>query len=171
MLCSVPMLVNLLQPLGAFISERTTSRHWYNVWIYGPSRLLWLILVLGIAFNTWLHIAPHDLVICTLAILLVTNVVGALGSANWLTWMAALVPQKLRGRYFGIRNSAISLTALLCVPLLGVAVSAWPGGTIQGYGVLLFLGVIIGLISLGCQVFMADVNPQQQVSEQERSEE
>ena len=162
MLCSVPMLVNLLQPLGAFISERTTSRHWYNVWIYGPSRLLWLILVLGIAFNSWLHIAPHDLVICTLAILLVTNVVGALGSANWLTWMAALVPQKLRGRYFGIRNSAISLTALLCVPLLGVAVSAWPGGTIQGYGVLLFLGVIIGLISLSCQFFMADINPKEQ---------
>ncbi|HEY9693584.1 MAG TPA: MFS transporter [Oculatellaceae cyanobacterium] len=162
MLCSVPMLVNLLQPLGAFISERTTSRHWYNIWIFGPSRLLWLILVIGIAFNNWLHIPPHDLVICTLAILLVTNVVGALGSANWLTWMAVLVPQKLRGRYFGVRNSAISLTTLLCVPILGVAVSVCPGGTIQGYGVILFLGVIIGLISLSCQFFMADINPKEQ---------
>nr|MBW4576908.1 MFS transporter [Aphanothece sp. CMT-3BRIN-NPC111] len=80
-----------------------------------------------------------------------------------------LVPQRLRGRYFGTRNSAISLTTLLSVPLFGLAVSAWPGGTIQGYGVLLFLGVAIGLISLGCQVFMADVNPQQQASEQKNT--
>ena len=162
MLSSVPMVVNLLQPLGAYLSERTTSRHWYNVWIYGPSRLLWLILVLGIALNTWNHTDPHQLIGCALAIVLVTNVVGAFGSANWLTWMAVLVPERLRGRYFGIRNSAISLTALLSVPLLGVAVSTWPGGVMQGYGVLLFVGVVIGLISLFCQFFMADVNPQEQ---------
>ena len=165
MLSSVPMLVNLLQPLGAYISERTTSRHWYNLWVYGPSRLLWLILVLGIAWNSWHHTDPHTLVSCTLAIVLATNVIGAFGSANWLTWMAALVPVRLRGRYFGIRNSAISLTTLLSVPLLGIAVSAWPGGTMQGYGVLLLLGVVIGLISVSCQFFMADINPQEQAKE------
>jgi MFS family permease len=168
MLSSVPMLVNLLQPLGAYFSERTTSRHWYNVWIYGPSRLLWLILVAGIAFNNWHQTESQVLINCTLAIVLVTNVVGALGSANWLTWMAALVPEKLRGRYFGIRNSILSLTALICVPLLGIAVSAWPGGTMQGYGVVLSVGVVIGLISVSCQFFMADMNPQQQATEAER---
>src|SRR4028118_292155 len=43
MLASIPQVVNLLQPLGAYIVERTTSRHWYSLWIFGPSRLLWLI--------------------------------------------------------------------------------------------------------------------------------
>jgi MFS family permease len=162
MLASVPMLANLLQPVGAYFSEQTSSRRWYNLCIYGTARLLWLILVLGIGWSSWHPTKPHALLSLTLAIVLATTVIAAFGSANWLTWMARLVPERLRGRYFGIRNSAISLTALLCMPLLGVAVSAWPGGTIQGYGAILLLGVAIGLISIGCQFFMADVNPQEQ---------
>jgi len=74
--------------------------------------------------------------------------------------MAALVPHRLRGRYFGFRNSAASLTNLLSAPLLGFAVSAWPSGPMQGYGVVLFLGVVLGIVSLGFQFFMVDVNPQ-----------
>ncbi len=28
---AIPMVVNLLQPLGAYIADRTTSSHWYNL--------------------------------------------------------------------------------------------------------------------------------------------
>lgn len=164
MLASFPMLVNLLQPLGAYLADRTTSRLRYGLWIFGPSRLLWLILAIGIWFASTQPAAPHQLVSLTLVMVLLTNVMGALGSPSWLSWMAALVPRRLRGRYFGFRNSAASLTTLLCVPLLGVVVSAWPRGSIQGYGALLLLGVVVGLISLGCQIFMADVNPQEQAT-------
>lgn len=160
LLSSIPMLVNFFQPLGAYIADSMKSRHWYILAIFAPSRLLWVILVAGIAWLGWSNTAPHQLVTWTLAIILITNILGALGSCAWFSWMAALVPQRLRGRYFGIRNSAASLTNLVCVPLLGFAISAWPGGSIQGYGVLLLLGVIIGLLSLACQFWMTDVNPQ-----------
>jgi MFS family permease len=160
LLSSIPMLVNFLQPLGAYIADSMKSRHWYILAIFAPSRLLWLILVAGIAWLSWSNTAPHQLVTWTLGIILITNILGALGSCAWFSWMAALVPQRLRGRYFGIRNSAASLTNLVCVPLLGFAISAWPGGSIEGYGVLLLLGVVIGLLSLACQFWMADVNPQ-----------
>jgi len=170
MISSIPMMVNLLQPLGAYLAERSTSRQLYGFYIFGLSRLLWLILALGIAFACWHHTEPHQLVIGTLVIVLFTNLMSALGSPSWLSWMAALVPQKLRGRYFGFRNSATNLTNLIAVPLLGLAVSAWPGGTIQGYGVALLLGVIAGLISLGYQFLMADVNPQEQAKEHQHPE-
>lgn len=160
LLSSIPMLVNFLQPLGAYIADSMKSRHWYILAIFAPSRLLWLILVGGIAWLGWSNTASHELVTWTLAIILITNILGALGSCAWFSWMAALVPQGLRGRYFGLRNSAASLTNLVCVPLLGFAISAWPGGTIQGYGVLLLLGVVIGILSLVCQFWMVDVNPQ-----------
>jgi MFS family permease len=160
MLSSIPMLVNLLQPVGAYIADRTTSRHWYCLLIFGVSRLLWLILCLGIGWVAWSTTNPHRLVSWTLGMVLLTNILSALGSSSWVSWMAALVPHRLRGRYFGFRNSAGSLTTLLSVPLFGFAVSAWPSGTMQGYGVVLFLGVVAGLVSLGCQFFMVDVNPQ-----------
>lgn len=159
MLSSFPMLVNLLQPLGAYLGDRTSSRLRYLLWIFSPSRLLWLILVLQIWASSKGYLPSHQLIYSTLAIVLVTHVMGALGSPAWVSWMAILVPRRLRGRYFGFRNSAASLTNLLCIPLLGLVVSAWPDGPIQAYAALLLLAVICGILSLCCQFFKADVNP------------
>ncbi|MCA1994301.1 MAG: MFS transporter, partial [Coleofasciculus sp. S288] len=161
MLSSIPMMVNLLQPLGAYLAERMRSRYWYSLLVFSPSRLLWLALVPAIASaNSW-DTSGYQLVQWTLAIAWVSCCLQALGSASWLSWMAVLVPRQLRGRYFGLRSSAANLVNLISVPLLSLAVSAWPDGTLAGYGVVLVLGVVMGLISLGCQFFMRDVNPQQ----------
>ena len=157
LMSSIPMLANLMQPLGALWGDRTSSYHWYCFWIYVPSRLLWLILAAAIFWvrqwnePTWVNLT---LVIVGLACFL-----GALGSASWLSWIATLVPSRLRGSYFGTRASAISLTNLLSIPALGWIISAWSGGALQGYGVVLLLGVIAGMISLGFQFWMADVKP------------
>jgi MFS family permease len=164
LLSSIPMLVNLIQPLGAYISERTTSRFQYSMLVYGISRLLWLILVIGILGVGWGLINSQQLLILTLFIVFLSHLSGGLGSASWMSWLAIIVPRSLRGRYFGIRNSATSLTNLLCVPLAGLAVSHWYGGTRQGYGVVLFVGIVFGFISLGCQYFKVDVNPQLQTN-------
>ena len=164
MLCSIPMIVNLLQPLGAYFSERTTSRHSYCLWTHGIARMMWLLLTIAIGFTTlgWSHFSNHQLVLLTLLIILVSHIVTALGSASWLSWMAMLVPRRLRGRYFGLRNSLASLTQLLSVPIAALIVSNWSGGSIQGYGVVLLLGIVAGMISLSCQFFKVDVNPQEQ---------
>lgn len=159
MLASIPQLVNLLQPFGAYLADRMQSRYGYSICIFGPSRLLWLILVLAIWWEGSFHIAGHQLVQLTLAIIWVTQLLESFGRASWLSWMAALVPQRLRGRYFGFRNSAVSLTNLIGVPLLALVVSNWPGGRLQGYSAILVLGIALGITSLVCQFFMTDVNP------------
>ncbi|MEJ6482247.1 MFS transporter [Nostoc punctiforme UO1] len=160
LLAAIPQMVNLLQPLGAYLVNRSTSFRWYFMCIFVPSRLLWLILLPAIWLVTSSRITGYQVVQLTLAILLVANIIEAFGRAPWLGWSAVLVPQRLRGRYFGFRNSILGLTNLVGVPLLGLAVSAWPGGTLQGYGTVLVLGIILGLISVGCQFWMTDINPQ-----------
>ncbi|HEY9836347.1 MAG TPA: MFS transporter [Vampirovibrionales bacterium] len=160
LLAAIPMLVNFLQPVGAYLGDRTTSRHWYTLSIFSISRLLWLFLLLGIG---WFIVDPrqaHNLVVGTLAIVALTHILGAFGSPSWVSWMAALVPDRLRGRYFGFRNSAANLTNLLTMPILGVMVSQWDGGTIEGYGIILCVAIAAGIISLCFQFLMADVNPQ-----------
>ncbi|RDH50717.1 MFS transporter [Fischerella thermalis] len=159
---SIPMLANFIQPLGAYISERFSSRYQYSLLIYAPSRLIWLILVICIAAFSQQLINSQQLVILTLLIVFMSHLWGGLGSASWLSWMATLVHRRLRGRYFGIRSSVASLTNLICVPLAGLAVSHWYGGSLQGYGILLFIGILFGMISLACQHFKLDVNPQAQ---------
>jgi MFS family permease len=159
MLSSIPMLVNLVQPLGAYLSERSSSRFYYSLRTHGIARLLWLILSIGIIGSSSIGLTSGQLVLLTLLVVLCSGLLGGLGSASWLSWLAMIVPRRLRGRYFGIRNSAASLTNLLCVPLAGLAVSHWYGGTLQGYGIILFVGIVFGLISLGCQYFQMDMNP------------
>jgi MFS family permease len=157
-LASIPMLCNLLQPLGAYFSEKTTSRHYYCLWIYSISRSLWLGLAIAIF---WLGTSHRALLIpITLGIALASSLLSALGSASWLSWLAALVPRQLRGRYFGFRNSAANLTNMISVPLTGLMASRWGGGSIQGYGIVLILAIGFGFISLGFQNYMVDVNPQ-----------
>ncbi|WP_373529084.1 MFS transporter [Nostoc sp.] len=162
MLSSIPMLVNLIQPLGAYLSERSTSRFQYSLWTHGIGRLLWLVLVIGIVSVRWGVVNTHQLVILTLLIVLFSHLLGGLGTASWLSWLAMIVPRRLRGRYFGIRNSAASLTNLVCVPIAGLAVSHWYGGTMQGYGVVLLVSIVFGIVGLGCQYFQVDMNPQAQ---------
>lgn len=169
-LAAIPMVVNLIQPLGAYLANRTTSRHQYGLWMFGSSRIVWLTLVFGIGLLSWRQADPQLLIQWTLGVILISHIFAALGSASWLSWLAALVPRQLRGRYFGFRSSAGNLTILICVPLAGLGVSAWPGGMIQGYGVILLLGVLMGLVSIGFQFFMQDVNPQLQRSLRERGE-
>lgn len=162
MLCSIPMLVNLIQPLGAYLSERSTSRFQYSLRTHGIGRLLWLILVIGIASASWGLVDTHQLVILTLLIVLFSNLLGGLGSASWLSWVAMIVPRRLRGRYFGTRNSAANLTTLVCVPMAGLVVSHWYGGSLQGYGIVLLVSVVFGIMGLGCQYFQVDMNPRSQ---------
>lgn len=160
MLASIPQLLNLFQPLGAYFADRTTSRRRWSISIFLPSRLLWLTVAFAIFWGSSFHIVDHlVLVELTLAVILVTNIIEAFGRASYVSWMAPLVPERLRGRYFGFRNSSIGLMNLLAVPLLGLAVSKYPGGTVQGYGVVLVVGIVFGLISLGCQFLITDVNP------------
>ncbi len=160
LLASIPMLANLMQPIGAYFSEQTTSRHNYCLWVYGISRSLWVGLAIAIWQIGRSHDAPDLLITIALVVATCSYFLGALGSAPWLSWVAALVPRALRGRYFGRRNSAANLTNLLAVPLMGLAISQWRGGSIEGYGVVLILGIGAGLVSLWFQNFMVDINPQ-----------
>jgi MFS family permease len=167
LLASIPLVANLLQPLGAYLSEQCTSRHWYCLGVYIPSRLVWGLLLLLLGLLHWDYIEPQTLIFGTLTIALISSGTGALGSAAWLSWMAVLVPKRLRGRYFGLRNSAANLTNLVSVPLMGLAISQWPSGPVDGFGLLLVLAIAFGLVSLAFQNLMVDINPklQQTLSE------
>jgi len=164
MLTSIPMMAHLLQPVGAYLSERTTSRHRYCLWIYGASRLLWLLPAAGIfAFSHGL-LDAHQLSLLALVVLALSNALDSIGCASWVSWMAVLVPAQIRGRYFSFRRSLSGLAALLTIPAGGWLVSRWMGGEVEGYGVALIVAVIIGLISLGFQFQMRDVDPQKEAA-------
>ncbi len=159
------MWAGLMQPIGAYFSEQITSRRDYGFWVYSLARSLWMTLAIAVLLFDRNYGSPESLIALTLAVNCGCYFLGALGSASWMSWMAAIVPPALRGRYFSVRNSIIHLTNLLSIPLIGLIITQWQGGAIQGYGVMLIGAVLLGLISLGFQQFMVDVNPQKEQSQ------
>lgn len=160
MVASLPMLANLLQPLGALLSNRSNSRHDYGIWTFLPSRLIWLVLLISIVLRETIPDFSEHLVYLTLTLVVVSSILAALGSASWMSWLAALVPSKLRGRYYSIRNVVSNIASLLCLPIASFIISHWQGGAIAGYGIVLSISILAGLTSLACQQFMVDINPQ-----------
>ncbi|MBI4785231.1 MAG: MFS transporter [Oscillatoriophycideae cyanobacterium NC_groundwater_1537_Pr4_S-0.65um_50_18] len=159
-LTAIPMVANLVQPLGAHLSQKASSLYSYSLETNGIARLMWWMLAIGIGWSVWYRVDSDILIGLTLITALASALLAALSSASWLSWMVILVPRRLRGRYFSIRNSAAHLTNLISVPATGWIVSEWQGGSIEGFGIMLVLATIAGLLSLVCQNFMIDINPQ-----------
>jgi MFS family permease len=162
-LAAIPMLSNIVQPLGAWWGDRLQSRLRFCSGIYLPSRLVWLLLLIGIWLYSQHQINDRTMAIWTMLVVALSHILGGLGSATWLSWMAALVPRQLRGRYFGIRNTASNLTSLIVVAIAGFLVANYPGGELEGFAIALTVGIVAGIISLICQWQMVDVNPQERL--------
>lgn len=159
MVASIPMLANFVQPFGAWLADRFPSRHHYCASVYFPARLVWLFLLVGILLFGAGRLDAQVMVVWTMGVMFVSHVLGGLGGPAWLSWMAALVPRRLRGRYFSVRNSAANLTGLIAIPLSGLFVGWYPRGELEGFELMLGLAIVAGVVSLLFQWRMTDVAP------------
>jgi MFS family permease len=158
-LAAIPMLANVIQPIGAWLGDRSSSRLRYCSSVYFPSRLVWVFLLIGIALSSHGAIDDRSMAIWTMVVVALSHLLGGLGSATWLSWMAALVPRQLRGRYFSIRNTAANLTSLIVVAIAGFWVANYPRGELEGFAIALGVGILAGFVSLICQWQVVDVHP------------
>jgi MFS family permease len=163
-LAAIPMLANIVQPLGAWWGDRSSSRQHFCTRIYVPARLVWVFLLLGIFLYYQHRLDDRSLAIWTMVVVALSHILAGLGSPTWLGWMAALVPRQLRGRYFGIRNTAANLTSLIVVSIAGFLVANYPDGELAGFAIALTVGIVAGIVSLLCQWQMVDVNPQDRLT-------
>jgi MFS family permease len=65
---------------------------------------------------------------------------GIAGNA-WTSWMSDLVPPSQRGRYFGVRNTVCSISAMISVWLAGRALDYY-GGAPAGYALIFGVAVL-----------------------------
>jgi MFS family permease len=158
-LSAIPMLANVVQPLGAWWGNRWASRRNYCSVVNIPARFVWVLLAIGIGLYTQHLLDDRSMVIWTMVVVAISHLLGGLGSATWLSWMAALVPSKLRGRYFGIRNTVANLTSLIVVAIAGFWVANYPRGEIEAFEIALGVATVAGFISMVYQWQMVDVGP------------
>lgn len=144
-------VANLLGALalfpGARLVERAGQRKSVVVWSGGGVARLLLLLLAMMPFA----ITQPALAIAAIIILNgLRAFMGNLANPGWTSMVADLVPGAIRGRYFGSRNMAMGVAALVVAPLAGRIINlgnGWGGFAQFGYQAVFFLAFLFGMVS------------------------
>jgi len=117
-LAALPFLMTIGQLVAAIVIERYGLQKYQFISCMGIQRLLWLV----VAIIPLVLPVPSGLAVAmALTILGVSFFMAALGYPAWLTWMGALIPKRIRGRYWARRQI---YTQLIKIPVvIGIAVA------------------------------------------------
>ncbi len=150
-LTSTMALGSLAQLFGSYLIQRTGRRRRLFLTSFLISRSLWVLIILVPL------VIPEELanwrIPMVFAILLVSNVLHALGANAWMSWMGDLIPQDIRGRFFGTRQAATSATGMATGLLAARYMDWWETGVVAGsrehflgfatlFGAAVLLGVL-----------------------------
>ena len=142
---SIPWWCNALQILAVpvisrfmTVRELTLSMSWLNLGLCAMLGLLVLILPKD---------EPHRLGWFFIGFYFLATASLSLSILGWQTWIKDIVPQRIRGTYFGQRNRLASLSSLLylclCMALLGLS-----GNALWAFQVLILIAVGMRAVSV-----------------------
>ena len=142
-LTGIPNLVGtVLQPFWAKVIDKYENRKMITILFNAFRRLLWLPILL-VPFI----IGTGETAIFTLIVLFsATMLFKAITVISWTSWMVDLVPENIRGRYFGKRNFYTNLSFLIAIVLAGLILEYFAGFT--GFAIIFTIGLVFGMISI-----------------------
>ncbi|MBU5558038.1 MAG: MFS transporter [Candidatus Aenigmatarchaeota archaeon] len=103
------------------------------------SRLIWLPIAL-IPF-----IFTDNPIFWLIGLLSISQMASSLATTAWASWMGDLVPVRIMGRYFGMRNAVGGMAAFLTTIIAGTILTTLDG--MFGFTTIFILAVAAGLIS------------------------
>src|SRR6266851_2872634 len=129
---ALPFAAQVVQVPSAWLTRVHGSRR-TALWTIGVARQLPLVLVI----LPWLPVPETAQRTILLAVAAASSLLAVAGNNAWTSWMGELVPDRVRGRYFGRRTAFCALGSTLGALGAGLALDhARPGA---GAGALLAL--------------------------------
>jgi MFS family permease len=148
LLGAIPAISNVPAIFSAYWAERIGSRKRIIIPAITFSRFLWLPLLL-LPF-----ISENKTVVVWsfLGIYLISALSGGICINTWQSWISDIVPEKIRGRFWGRRSRILSVASIVTLLLGGIILDAYKAADLELYGyVSLF---VIALIFAGLSSFM-----------------
>jgi len=139
-LSSIPKLFTMiLQPfIGNYIESKSRKNVTRKLSFISKSSWIPILLIPFLLFN--------EKIFLLIILLTVSQVAASISSTAWTCWMGDIVPEKIRGRYFGKRNMIISsvsfFTTLIGGWILGLT------NDIFGFSTIFFLAFLFGMLSV-----------------------
>jgi len=139
---SIPLLVQIFNPLSAWVVASLGSRKHYMIGAGLLGRSIWLVPVIIPLFALPPSMMPQVMlaVVCFSALFQ-----SGLGPA-WASMMADVVPDAIRGRYFSLRNGLLGIVGTVSGLSAGWFLDHTPAPA--GFQVVLLIAVIFALIGI-----------------------
>src|ERR1700722_5126911 len=113
LLMTLTFLGPIWEPAGAYLAERLGKRRPLFLVTFLLSRMCFFFLA-AIPLLASRGLGPPRGVVLFLIVVAVTRFFNHLGNPSWWSWMADLVHERRRGRFFGCRTQASSAVAAGC---------------------------------------------------------
>lgn len=136
----------LMQVPATIFAERLAARKptWGAVCLV--HRALWFLPAL------FMYLFPDRLqtvAMLTMVLLAVSSLLGQSVTAMWFSWMADLVPESMRGRFWGKRQSWLMAASLISMAVAGYVLDLFPAphhgqGTWRGFALIFVIGAFVG---------------------------
>lgn len=143
-LAALPFLASILSMPASLLIEYTGLRKRIFFWGLYLNRLMWIaiaIVPMWMAFHFGPESRPSAMIVF-LGFIFVMHAGQAIGGPAWVSWMADIVPDRSRGKYFSRRRQWGLLTAVPTALLVGWVLDRY-GSTDGWQNVLVWSAAII----------------------------
>ncbi len=101
-LSSIGQLSQVFQPVGVAVNHHLKNRKKNCIWLTFIGRFLTFFLGIGFLFKD-----TNSGIAFVLSLLLFSAAFQSMGANIWIAWIADLVPLRIRGRFFSLRNQIL----------------------------------------------------------------
>ncbi len=139
--------VVILQPVGAILGERASSRKLVFFWTAISDRILRLVGIVG-AYLLWRsgHTVGY---LVFMGGVCIGTLVGNLSQGPWFGWLATIIPREIHGSFWGRRDSWISLVVILVTLPSGFLMDLVPQGSKLETALIILVAVsVVGYLDL-----------------------
>ncbi|OQB14567.1 MAG: Major Facilitator Superfamily protein [Firmicutes bacterium ADurb.Bin193] len=137
-----PALVNVAQPMGAALAQNIKKRKPYI-----SAGALLHRLMFTLIFFVPLFLPPSQACAVIAILLFSGHFINAFITPMANSWIISLTPQRVRGKYFGLREFYSMITAAAVLLLTGFILDYFKDMGKAGTG-FLYVGVIVGILTL-----------------------
>lgn len=158
-LFATPMLATVMGLAGTWLSEKLGSRRKLVVGSCGIARTLWFPMML----LPFLNLDKSTMITSFLILYIASSLFAGLGTSVLQSWMGEVVPESLRGRFFGRRNLLINLASIIAMLIGGVMLDKLEaiGRERDGYLILFSIALVCGWV--GTRALARQAEPSKKV--------
>ena len=149
MLGSIPFLVTAFQLPASYFLGKNGGRKIVTCWGAAMGRFTWVPILIVAAIP---YFSAQTKSLFIIGLFFISHSCISVSYVSWLSWISDLVPDNIRGKFFGSRNMICGIAGMLALIIFGNVLdhlkSHPSDGLPLGFGITFTAAVVFGMLGL-----------------------